>query len=191
VGKESFHSLSDEDLVKEFLAEKDNAVFEEIYGRYNKAIYNYIRKLLFYQADPVVEDLVNEVFIKAYTGLSRLRDSTKFKNWIYRIAHNQCLNHIKSVKSRKETGMMTEIIPDHKVNIEENLLIQETRSFVFELINKFSAKPREIMVLKFYQGMTYEEISGITGQSVRSVKYILKNALDDLNRKLQEKGFME
>lgn len=190
MGNESFQNRSDEDLVQEFLAEKNNAVFEEIYSRYNKAIYNYVRKLLYYSANSFIEDLVNEVFIKVYTELSNLRDSTKFKNWIYRIAHNQCLNHIKSVRRRKETELIPEMITDQKENTEERYLIQETRTFVFEEINKLNAKPKEIMLLKFYQGLSYDEIAEVTGQSIRSVKYILKTALDELNLKLKAKGVL-
>jgi len=101
LGKSNFEKLDDFTLLKEYLKSNDDKLFEELYKRYNKRIYNYMKFILQYIPEDLVMDLTDEVFISAYIGLKRLTDlksNFSFKSWLYRIAHNVSINYLKSHK---------------------------------------------------------------------------------------------
>jgi len=189
LGKSNFEKLDDFTLLKEYLKSNDDKLFEELYKRYNKRIYNYMKFILQYIPEDLVMDLTDEVFINAYIGLKRLTDlksNFSFKSWLYRIAHNVSINYLKS---HKEFHQISESILDTKTDVEEKIIKDETREFILKEINKFEPVTREAILLKFYHNLTYDEIAEILDVSVRKVKYKVKDGLIILGEKLKKAGY--
>lgn len=189
MGKREYQHLHDTDLVKEYLKDENDIIFREIYLRYNKKIFYYIKKYLYYESHDIIEEIVNDVFIKIYVNISKLKNIDKFRSWVYQIAHNRCVNHIEAQHSRKEFSLLSDQILDKKADFEEHFLENELLSFVFKEISKFDDKIREVIVLKYYQNLTYNEISEVTNISVRSLKYIIKKTFIKIDNKLKRAGF--
>lgn len=186
--QQEYQDLSDQELIQKYLENKNDDIFKILYQRYNKKIFYYIKKYLYYLSHDLIEELTSEVFVRVYLNLEKLRDRDKFRSWIYLIAHNQCVNFIKSEHSKKEIHNLSEEIIDNRSNMEEKCQEKELKQFIFHEINKLDNKTRELVILKFYQNLTYEEIEEIVGITVRSLKYKLKNVLKDLNKKLIKEG---
>src|ERR671927_1279496 len=97
---ESLAALTDCDLVTRAVSGRDDG-FEELVRRYQRPIVSYVYRMIGdYEA---ALDLTQEVFIKVYNSLARYRPEYKFSTWIYRIAHNAAIDHL-----RREGGARTE-----------------------------------------------------------------------------------
>ncbi|MDD5067740.1 MAG: RNA polymerase sigma factor [bacterium] len=184
-------NLLDEELVSQYIIDKSEQVFEELYRRYNDRIFNYMKRFLYFSPEDIVRELLAEVFIKVYLNIVHLKDLKSFKSWIYHIAHNICINHIKSQKDTVRGGQeILEATADKRVDIEKELLDKEVREFLSEQIRHFDDQTREIVIFKFYQSLTYEEISELIHIPVRSIKYKMKVALEKLSTKLKGAGYV-
>lgn len=187
--KRRLENLSEVQLIERFLKYREDEVFEEMYKRYSDRIYNYMKRFLYRIPDDMIRELLNEVFIKVYINLEQLKELSTFKKWIYSIAHNICINYLKTQNYIAKLDSSTlETISDKRIDIEKEYINNEIREFIFNEILKLEDELREIVILKFYQNLTYEEISDIMKIPVRTLKYKMRNALDILGKKLKTAG---
>lgn len=188
--------LPDSELVKIFQLKVDKKVFEELYNRYKDMIYSYVRKFLYRTPEDIAKEIMNEIFIKVYLELSSLKNPEAFKFWVYKIARSFCLKYIRSQKgfnisldSNNDSALPLELV-DTNVNLENDYINNEIRSAVFQEINKLDDKLREIIILKFFDNMTYDEISKITKIPDRTIRFKLKKAFDKISNKLKNEGYI-
>ena len=92
--------MSDEDLARK-VQSGDTEAFGELVGRYQEKLLRYARKFLLDPDD--AQDIVQDIFIKAYHNMQSFDTSRRFSPWIYRIAHNEFINELKKRQSRKTT----------------------------------------------------------------------------------------
>src|SRR3954454_22404411 len=98
-------TMADGELVQTAIAGRE-ASFEELVRRYQRPIAAYVYRMVGdYDA---ALDLTQEVFIKVYNSLTRYRSEFKFSTWIYKIAHNAAIDHLRRFSSR-EQGLMSEV----------------------------------------------------------------------------------
>jgi len=190
VHKDSNGKEDDTKLIDDFLKEQSDNAFSEIYKKYNKMIYNFVNEYLYYSQSGVVEEIVDDVFVKVYLKLHTLNDKSKFKSWIYQITRNLCKNYIRYQKTQKSASKITDDIVDKKSDLESNLNKKQVKEFIYDEILKSNDKDRELIILKFYEGLTYNDISEITNINVANLKYYMKTALKKLLDKLEEKGYL-
>ena len=171
---------TDEELVK--LTLKDREVFGELINQYQEKLFRYIRRISGISPEDA-EDVLQEVFIKAYQNLNDFDASLKFSSWIYRITHNQAIDHFRKSKLRPTAADL-----DGEVN--EAMLAQLIGGLdpVKELDNKILAgqikkafssmdeKYREVLILKFLEGKDYKEISNIIKKPMGSVATLINRA---------------
>lgn len=160
---------TDEEVVKQVL-NGDNASFGVLVDRYEAKLLRYAKKFLLFEDDAT--DLVQDVFIKAYTNLQSFDTERRFSPWIYRIAHNEFINELR----RREKAPLPFFDPDtifpHPVAEEktDTLSIQhELREAVQECFSKLEAKYREPLILYFLEHMSYQDISEILRIPVSTV----------------------
>jgi RNA polymerase sigma-70 factor (ECF subfamily) len=91
--------LSDQDLVKQIL-ERDAHAFEILFERYGEMIERHLARLV--RDNAVAQDLAQEAFLRVWTRAEQWNESGPFKAWLYRIATNLALNHLRSVRRRRE-----------------------------------------------------------------------------------------
>src|SRR5262249_12910628 len=123
-------------------------------------IYNFIVRMIGDRDEAM--DLCQEAFMKAYRELSTLKDLDRFSAWLYRIAHNTCYSRL-----RKDQGKtFVELNPDtrsSKTTIESRLAVEKALQHLPE-------DQREVVVLKVFQSLKFEEIAAIQGAPVSTVK---------------------
>ena len=152
-------SLTDEQLIS-LVREKDQELHGIIIRRYQTRLAHYLRKFI-PDAD-ALEDVLQEVFIKTYRNLYGFNVNKKFSPWIYRIAHNEALNHLK--KQAKVAVSLDEKewqIIDERKDVKEEVDASFTKKLVEKGLASLKEKYREPLILYFFEQKTYEEISDI------------------------------
>ena len=177
----TFDNLTDEDLV---LRVKSGGIeaFGFLVERYENKMKRYARKFLFGYAD--IEDTVQKVFIKAYVNIQSFDTSRKFSSWLYRIAHNEFINAIKKKKREPLSLFNPDVIFPHPISKDrpDDFFEQkETKEMVKRSLSKLKPKMREVIVLYYYENLSYKEIADILhipvstiGVRISRAKKILK-----------------
>jgi len=148
----------------------DAELFGELIERYETKLKRYARKFLSTAED--IEDLVQDVFVKAYTNIQSFDDSLRFSPWIYRIAHNVFVNELKK-KSRRGVGVfdVDTILPNlpAKEEADADAIESELRAEMGELVGELKSKYREVVVLYYFEELSYQEISDVLKIPVTTV----------------------
>jgi len=185
-------SAADRDLVATAAAGLEGS-FEELVKRYQRPISAYVYRMVGDYESAL--DLTQEIFIKVYGSLSRYRPEFKFSTWIYKIAHNSAVDHLRRNGGRERSLVNGTEADQYDLPIEsdspspEQESEREERRVELELIVK-SLPPayRELIVLRHSQDLTYEEIVDVTGLPLGTVKNRLFRARELMRQILIERG---
>ncbi|MDO8424981.1 MAG: RNA polymerase sigma factor [bacterium] len=169
-------TVTDESLVA-CVRSGDTVAYGSLMERYMARMQRYIRKFLFGHED--AEDIAQEVFTKAYVHLNQFDASRSFSTWLYRIAHNECINAIK----RKQREPIPFFDPDtlfpHPVAREtprDHVERVELRMLVETSLEQLAPKYREPVVLYYFEERSYREIADIMRIPVATVGVRLARA---------------
>ena len=180
----------DEELIIE-VQSGSAAAMEELFQRYKRSIFNYALKILSNRAD--AEDVVSEVFIILFSRQYSYSPTAKFSTWLYTVAHNVSISRIRkrrrwlSVWFKKEDGedFSAWEIPDTRTLPAEDLEQKETAWYVKKAIAKLPSQQREVLVLREYQGLSYEEIARVLNISLAQVKILIFRGRERLREELR------
>lgn len=152
-------NFTDEQLVVK-IRENNKELFSEVMHRYQTKLSHYLKK--FFRSQDELDDVLQEVFIKAYKNLYGFDVDKKFSSWIYRIAHNEAINHIKK-NSRKNISLdETEWeIVDEKLDLHDEFDNKQLGEKIQRAMGELKQKYREPLILYFFEQKSYEEISDI------------------------------
>jgi RNA polymerase sigma-70 factor (ECF subfamily) len=153
--------LTDEEIAKIVQSGKVEP-FGELVERYEAKITRYARKFLFNCSN--AEDIVQEVFLKAYVNIQSFDSSKKFSPWLYRIAHNEFINAIKKKGKEPLPFFNPDILFPHPVskeNADKEVNKKELRQALDKCLNKLDLKYREPLVLYYFEKLSYKEISEV------------------------------
>ena len=174
--------MDDKALIEAFQA-GDEFAFVSLYNRHKGAVYAFCVKMLLNRE--LAQDVMQETFLRVYENRDRLMNTSAFKSWLFTIARNQCLNQLR----RLHRQVSLEGQGDPVGQGSETPVSHMEKSEQIELVNRFLAqlKPdyREVIVLREYQNLSYEEIAAVTRSTLSAVKSRLFKA----RRKLAD--FME
>jgi RNA polymerase sigma-70 factor (ECF subfamily) len=151
--------ISDFDLLDRF-KDGDQGALEEIVSRYQKAVFFFILRMVWDEADAA--DLSQKTFINAFRNVRGFNHRSNFKTWLYRIAINVCKNHFRDDPRRREVNIDGMIFVD-ETNPLDHMISAEERRRLCVVLNELPEKQRHTVVLKVYYGLTYREIAEITG----------------------------
>ena len=152
-------NFTDEQLVVE-IRENNKELYSEIMRRYQTKLSHYLKK--FFRSQDELDDVLQEVFIKAYKNLYGFDVDKKFSSWIYRIAHNEAINHIKKNKRKNISLDETEWeIVDEKLDLHEEFDSKQMGERIQRAMGELKEKYREPLILYFFEQKSYEEISDI------------------------------
>ena len=158
----------------------EREAFDRLVERYQRDIYRLCYRYVNNHED--ANDMAQEVFLKAYKAIGRFRGDSSFSTWLYRIAVNTCLNFRASRKP--ESSELPEALPDRAQGALERLERDERSRRVREAVTRLPDKQRATLILKVYHDLTHEEVAGILGSSVGTVKANLFHALGNLRKML-------
>jgi len=184
--------LADGELVATAIAGRE-ASFEELVRRYQRPIAAYVYRMVG-DYDSAL-DLTQEVFIKVYNSLSRYRSEFKFSTWIYKIAHNAAIDHIRRFAVREQAlasgtdGERREAaIESRRLTPEQESEREERRSEIESVVQLLPAAYRELIVLRHSHDLSYDEIAEVTGLPLGTVKNRLFRAREAMRDLLIKRG---
>lgn len=184
--------LADGELVESAIAGRE-ACFEELVRRYQRPIAAYVYRMVGnYDA---ALDLTQEVFIKVYNSLTRYRSEFKFSTWIYKIAHNAAIDHLRRHAVREQAltnGFDTErrevSLESRRMTPEQESERNERRSEIESVVQMLPAAYRELILLRHSRDLSYDEIAEVTGLPLGTVKNRLFRAREAMRDHLLERG---
>jgi len=175
--------LTDEEIVERVKKGKS-----ELYGmiveKYQVPLLRYVRRVI-NQAEEEVEDIVQEVFIKGYENIQSFDRSKKFSSWIYRIAHNVCIDFFRKKKPVDTTiEDSEELFESGEKLIEELAIEKEEKRAVIMAVEQLELKYREAVLLYYFEEKSYDEISDILHTNTSNVGVLLLRAREKLRKLL-------
>lgn len=175
--------LSDEDVAVA-VQSGHTEQFGVLVERYEQKMKRYARRFLFGYDD--AEDLVQDVFIKAFVNIRSFNVKRRFSPWLYRIAHNEFITAIKRKKREPLPFFDPDVLFPHPVSREtadRDLLDRELKEMVEACLDRIDAKYREPIVLYFFEELSYEEIADVLGIPISTVGVRLKRGKEQLRKK--------
>jgi RNA polymerase sigma-70 factor, ECF subfamily len=183
-------NLSDEQLVEIAVSQNPEA-FGEIVNRWERKIFALCYGML--GREDEAKDAAQEAFISAYKNLSKFRGDAKVSSWLHRIAVNQCLTKKRREKTRSETFINEEKNEEERFFVASanhspsNLFEQSERTNTIRTaVNSLPTDLKQIVVMKEFEELTFQEISDALELPLSTVKSRLYTALKQLRLKLEK-----
>jgi RNA polymerase sigma-70 factor (ECF subfamily) len=169
--------------------EGDERAFRKIVERYHPMAYAVVRGALGDRWD--VEDVVQEVFIKVYRGLSGFRGDAKLSTWVYTIARNEALNAARKRDPRSEPLEDVVLVAAEQSRPDERYDEKARREHLERCLSELDEDFRVALELRYMGEMSYEEISEAMGLPLGTVKTYIHRAKIELRRVMARKDFVE
>ena len=176
--------LTDEALLESFRKTGNSDCFTTLVRRYQDRLYNLAYRVLTNEEE--AEEVVQDTFLRIHEGASNFRTSNVFAGWLFRIAHNACLDILRTRQKEignlsfddtqpirdgvEKTRLVLQQIADGKVGPEENVRLQEQAQLIEESLKELPDEQRVVVVLRDVEGFSYEEIASIVGSSAGTVR---------------------
>ncbi len=157
--------------------------------RYEAKLLNYILKISNINKEDA-EDILQEIFIKAYQNLNDFDLNFKFSNWIYSIAHNATISAFRKKKVRPQTvsweNKDLNNILESTLDVENTSLQKLTYKQILKIINRLPLKYKDVLILKFMEGKDYREISDILHKPMGTIATLINRAKKSLKQELKK-----
>jgi len=175
--------LSDEQII-EVVRIENKGLYSEIIKRYQNRLSHYLRKFV-YNPDEL-EDVLQVVFIKTYKNLFSFNTNKKFSSWIYKIAHNEAINHIKKNSTNHQISLdkVEYQIIDKSVNLDDDFDKILLKKQIENSLNLLKLKYQEPLILFYLEQKSYEEISDILRIPKNTVGTLISRGKKILKKKL-------
>ena len=181
--------LTDEQLVEMAITDNPDA-FGEIVKRWERKIFALCFGMLAREEE--AKDAAQETFIAAYRNLKNFRGEAKVSSWLHRIAVNQCLTTKRRTKSRSESYLDDEENSEDKVfvaspNLSPSKITEQSERLVLvrQAVSSLPSDLKQVIVMKEFEDMTFQEISDNLDLPLSTVKSRLYTALKQLRMKLE------
>lgn len=183
--------LSDQGLLNSYLSGNQSAI-SQLIERHSRRVREYIRMMV--KNDDVADDIFQETFIKAVRVIDegRYTDNGRFLSWILRIAHNQVINYFRSRKQNKQVNeadagynvLGTLRFAEHTV--EDDMVAAQINSDVRRLVEMLPDEQREVVMLRYYSGLSFKDIAEQTDVSINTALGRMRYALINLRKLIKE-----
>lgn len=187
--------LSDQVLLNNYLS-GDRAAISQLIDRHTHRVRDYIRMMV--KDNDVADDILQETFIKAVRVIDegRYADTGKFLSWILRIAHNQVIDHFRSQKNAKTVSEsdagynMLGTLRFAERTVEDAMISSQIEEDVRRLIDRLPAEQREVVVMRYYSGLSFQEIADQTDVSINTALGRMRYALINLRKMIKENNLI-
>jgi RNA polymerase sigma-70 factor (ECF subfamily) len=180
--------LSDSELVSLYIAGNENA-FELLVKRHKNKVFTTI--LLIVKDTYTAEDLLQDTFIKAIHTMKsgRYNEEGKFSSWICRIAHNLAIDFFRKEKRNPTIEMedgsnIFNTLAFAEESIESLQIKEDTHKRLRELIQQLPEAQKEVLIMRHYADMSFQEIAETTGVSINTALGRMRYALINLRKKM-------
>jgi len=162
------------------LCQGDRQAFAELYERHKSAIYRYCLRML--TDSNAAEDATHDTFIKMFQNISSLQNTDSFLPWLFHIARNEVF---MVLRRNKRNGTQTDETLWDEITPHVIAVSTETTELVQRTIQNLKKEYREVLVLREYEQLSYQQIAEITGDTENSVKSRLFKARQAITKKLK------
>lgn len=196
-----------DDLLIEQLKQGRNEALDELYKRYAGKLYLYCKKTAFHLSPQDLEDIVQDIFVKVLKSIGSFdRKKAAFSTWIFRIAHNLCVDLIRKQGRRKTYSIIPgkdqentkgfsiseESLKDNTKSVEEEYEEEKSIKAVNDCIEKLNQdSEKQALILYYLNEKVYREISSIMKRSISMVRNLIKSAEQKVKECLEAKGIGE
>jgi RNA polymerase sigma factor (sigma-70 family) len=161
--------LDDKQLLELYRTGKAEQIFNEMVRRYHSRIYWVARRMVKSHED--ADDIAQEVFVRAHAALKDFRGEANIYTWLYRIAVNLSINHLRKQKVRKLVDISDYLnFLSKDADQDRTVMRDENVSLIERAIQTLPEKQRAVFIMRYYDEMPYEQISSILGTSVGGLK---------------------
>jgi RNA polymerase sigma-70 factor (ECF subfamily) len=187
--------LSDQVLLNSYLSGNSQAI-STLIERHSRRVRDYIRMMV--KDQDVADDLMQETFIKAVRHIDegRYADSGKFLSWVLRIAHNQVIDFFRQKKSSRS---VTESEAGYGIlgtlrfaenNVEDRIVASQIEADVRRLVDELPEEQREVVMLRYFSGLSFQEIADQTEVSINTALGRMRYALINLRKMIKENNLI-
>jgi len=184
-------ALEDGEIVRRILDGEED-LFEVLVRRYQARVLSHVARMIGSRDDAM--DLSQEILVKVFQALDRYNPEYKFSTWLFRIAGNAAIDHLRKRRPRTVPLENTELRGDSKVSspeyksseLDPYALLRNTErgEAIAEAIEALPAEFRELIALRHFTGLSYEEIAEVKAMPLGTVKNKLFRARAVLKERL-------
>jgi RNA polymerase sigma-70 factor (ECF subfamily) len=184
----------DAELIQQALDGSQEA-HRQLVLRYQRPVWGLLQRMV--RDSMLAEDLAQEVFVKAFRALETFDRTRKFSSWLFKIAHNTAIDHLRRKKLDTvaletpdgEPDLMA-VIPDRESESPDSELRRRDLARDMEAsLERLRPEYREVVLLRFHEGLSYEEIAEVTGLPLGTVKTHIFRARKAMARYLTARGW--
>ena len=184
----------DEELVEHALRGSEDA-YRDLVVRYQRPVFSLILRMMRDRSE--AEELAQEVFLKAFGALDRFDRSRKFSSWLFKIAHNASIDRLRRKRlstvpletSEDEADPIARLADPRSEAPDVGVERGQLAAAFEEALGRLRPAYREVLLLRFQQGMAYEEIADVTGLALGTVKTHLHRARKAMAAELEKAGW--
>jgi RNA polymerase sigma-70 factor (ECF subfamily) len=181
--------LQEDGELVERVRKGETRCFADLVSRYQDPVYS--MALRFVRGEGDAEDIAQEAFFRAYRGLEGFKGDSKFSTWLYRITWNLCADWLRRNRKPGRTVLAIEDaadLADVRVDLEQGLVAEEEKRKVREALDGLDEKYRAVLILSYYQKMSYGQIGAVLDVPKKTVETRLYRARKLLRKSLLGAG---
>lgn len=191
--KKDYKKLTDTELVK-LAIKKDELAYVELMNRYKRKVESIVLRIVRQKSE--VDDLVQEIFTKAFISISKFKSEFSFSTWLYKIATNHCIDFVRRKKLSTysldeeyelEEDSIQRDIPDWSKLPDHELFQKQRNEIIHEAINSLPEHYRKVIIMRHFEDKSYEEIAKELKLPIGTVKVHIFRARELLYKKLRDK----
>ena len=183
--------LSDQVLLNRYLS-GDRGAISQLIDRHSNRVRDYIRMMV-KDAD-LADDILQETLIKVVRVIDqgRYADTGKFLSWVLRIAHNQVIDYFRSQKNSKtinesDSGYnVLGTLRFAEATVEDKMVSEQIAADIRRMIDKLPEEQREVVMLRYFSGLSFQEIADQTDVSINTALGRMRYALINLRKMIND-----
>ena len=187
--------VSDQKLLNCYLSGDRNAI-SQLIERHSRRVRDYIQMMV--KDGDVADDIFQETFIKAVRVIDegRYTDNGRFLSWILRIAHNQVIDHFRAQKQNRQLNEAEagyDVLGTLRLaerTVEDEIVCEQIASDVRRMVELLPDEQREVVMMRYYSGLSFKEIAEQTGVSINTALGRMRYALINLRKMIKEKNLI-
>ncbi len=177
--------MTDNEIIELYGCGRHDEAFRGIVDAYTERLYWHVRRFLCSHDD--TNDLLQDIFIKLWAALPNFRGESALYTWIYRIATNEVLNHLRRQRLKSLISMdFSSNALERKIDEDSYFNGDELQRELHKAIQRLPEKQRIVFNLRYFDEMKYSDISEITGTSEGALKASYHHAYNKIKNDLQK-----
>ena len=169
------NSLSDEEVIVEYLKGQNPYYFDLLYNRYSAKIFGKCLTLL--RDEFKAQDATQDIMMKILLNLNKFSGNSKFSTWVYSITYNFCIDSIR--KSKKDKSILMDdvsMFSDVEDEVSDKFLLEIKLERLKRILEMINVEDKSILLMKYMDGLSIKDIASIKDKSESANKMKIKRA---------------